>query len=86
MAIVKPLDVMETSLCCVDIDPPEDSVVRLSADAMLLATHHVPISGPPELNLKAILCKHITANCILTTVDMPLVYGYVTPVTDFVCK
>ena len=85
IAIVKPMIAVRTSICSHNINPPTDHVVRAYANAMLLASHHVPIGGPPEQTAIAVPCDNIIAKCIQVKMNDPLVYAYLTPVTDYNC-
>jgi hypothetical protein len=82
-----PFTSLVTTICKYQIEPPNDSVVGVFAETKLLGSHHIPIIGPAESVLTAISCDNIAAKCILVeTEEDDVLFGYITPVTDFNCQ
>ena len=85
-AILKCYTVIHTTICNIDIDPPDDQIVKLLTNNRLVGNHHVAINGPPEPDLKAVFCEKIIGKCIFVCTQDPTVYGYLTPILDYNCK
>ena len=86
LALLKQYPILVSAICSLNINPPNDEIVKLYADAKLLGSNYVPVAGPPGPDLCAIFCENIVTKCVKVQVDEPYVFAYLTPITDINCK
>lgn len=86
LALMKPFSQYATTICQIEMDLPDDDVVSQLASNGLLGAHHIPVDLFDNDQLLIIPCTMIRAKCVLVEAPEANIYGYLTPIIDFICN
>lgn len=85
VALVKPFTEVVTNICKNAINSSSDTNVEQFCSKKLHGSHHTPVSFSTDSILIAVLCKDISAKCIVVKTNERFVNAYITPVNDVNC-
>lgn len=79
LALVKSFTPVVTTICKINIAPPTDEIIKQYVNLGLLASHHIPINGPPgHSTLEAVPCDNVSAKVLWSRL-MNLTYLLISP-------